>query len=157
QLGALIGQTSYDAIINTRPGLQEGRTRVDDEMEALQRKLMAALKDRVREEHGLELLDFRLPRFHHPPQARHKIFARIRSERKTKANEHLSEGERKAGEIESDAKREAEAAIAKARADEKRIKGQADAEAAYRTNQAYTKDPEFYALLKSLENLERIL
>jgi membrane protease subunit HflC len=157
QLGALIGRKSMDDLISTAPGGEPGRTRVDDQLDQLQGQLMKSLGDDVKSRYGIELVDVRLRRFSHVAEVRNAIFDRIRSERQKKAAEYRSEGERQASEITSNAEREAKAIENQAKADEKRIRGQADAEAANITSQAYAKDPQFHALLKSLENLETIL
>ncbi len=47
--------------------------------------------------------------------------------------------------------------LAEARADEVRIKGQADADAMRIRNEAHRQDPEFYAFLKKMEKLQAIL
>ena len=44
-----------------------------------------------------------------------------------------------------------------ARAAERRLKGQAEAEADLIRNRAHSRDPEFYAFLKKLEEYQRIL
>jgi membrane protease subunit HflC len=157
QLGAAIGQMRMDDIISTRPGVAEGRTRVDDKMDELQQRLLAVLQKPVRDKYGIELVDLRLRRFYHPTEVRNAIFERIRSERNRKVQEHRSQGERDARKIESDAEQLAQKLEEEARFEEKRLKGEADVQAAYHTNQAYAKDPQFYALLKSLENLEKLL
>ena len=47
--------------------------------------------------------------------------------------------------------------LARANAEELRIKGEADTEAARIRNEAHSQDPEFYAFLKKMENLQSIL
>src|SRR5262245_43794932 len=137
QLGALIGQKSMDDLISTEAGAAPGRTRVDEQLEQLQKQLMDSLKDDVKSKYGIELLDFRLRRFSHVAEVRNASFDRIRSDREAKAAEYRSEGKRLAEKIDSDAKKKAEEIEAKAKAEEKRIKGQADADAANITSQAY--------------------
>lgn len=156
ELGAAIGQMRMDDIISTQTGAA-GRTHVDDKMDELQSRLLARVRQPVRDKYGIELVDFRLRRFYHPAQVRNDIFDRIRSERNRKVTEHRSEGERLARNIESDAEQLAQKLEEEARYEEKRLRGDADAQAAYLTNQSFAKDPQFYTLLKSLENLERLL
>src|SRR5262249_30990692 len=130
QLGAFIGQKSMDDLISTEAGDAEGRTRVDEQLELLQRQLMASLSQEVNQKYGIELVDFLWRRFSHAPEVRNAIFARIRSERDKKAAEYRSEGQRRASEITSKAEREAKKIEDQAQADAKRIRGQADADAA---------------------------
>jgi len=157
QLGDAIGQLRMDDLVSTEPGTQPGRTRVDDTIERLQTRLLVALQDRVREEYGIELVDIRLRRFSHPSEVRASIFERIRSERRKKVTEYQSEGERQARNIDSTAEQKVRELLATARFEEERLKAQADTEALRLRNEAHSKDPEFYAFLKQMEQLHAIL
>lgn len=158
QLGAAIGQMRMDDLVNTAPAEGgPGRTRVDETAESLRGRLLASLRDPVRSEYGIELVDIRLRRFNHPASVRDSIFQRIRSEREKKVTEYESEGRRLASNIESEAEEKVRALLAKARYDEARLQGQADTEAMLIRNQAHSQDPEFYAFLKKMEKLQSIL
>ncbi len=156
QLGAEIGQMQMDDLVNTAAG-PGGKTRVDETVEELRGRLLRDLRDSVRSEYGIELVDIRLRRFNHPPSVRTAIFDRIRSERKKKVTEYQSEGDRKASIIKSDSEQQVRELIARAKAEEERIKGEADVNATTIRNEAHRQDPEFYALLKSMETLQSIL
>lgn len=157
QLGAAIAQMRMDDLVSIDPGVRPGRTRVDDTLDRLQARLMGDLQKRVRDEYGIELVDIRLRRISHPSDVRASIFARIRSERSKKAAEYESEGNRQARNIKSAADEKESDMLAKARFEEERLKGQADTEALRLRNQAQSQDPEFYAFLKQMEQLQSIL
>lgn len=151
QLGAAIGEISMDDLISTEPG------KVDATMENIKTKLIASLRDSARDDYGIDLVDIRLRRFNHPTLVRDAIFERIRSERRKKAAEYRSEGDKQAKQIESDALKRKRELLATARAEEERLKGEADTQAAYIRNKAHSQDPEFYAFLKKMEKLQSIL
>ncbi len=151
QLAAIIGQMQMDDLISTDPG------RVNASMADLREKLLPGLKDCALNEYGVELVDVRLRRHSYPQAVRPAIFERIASERNKKVAEYQSDGDQQAARIRSEAEREAREIVADARAAEQRLKGQADAEADRIRNESHTKDPEFYAFLKKLEEYQRIL
>ncbi|MCI0379332.1 MAG: protease modulator HflC [Gemmataceae bacterium] len=157
QLGAAITQRSMHDLVSTDAGEKPGRTHVDEKMQELQFELMTQLRETLLRDYGVDLVDIRLRRFSHPGEVRSAIFDRIRSERKKKVTEILSEGELKARNIESAAEEKVRELLARARFDEEKLKGQADTEAMLIRNQAHQKDPEFYAFLKQMEKLQSIL
>ena len=156
-LGAALTQMPMDDLVSTEPGAQPGKSRVDDKVEALRGTLLERLKDPLRKDYGIELVDIRLRRFSHPGEVRESIFRRIRSERMKKVTEYQSEGERLAKNIESSAEEKVRDLLARARFEEERLKGQAETEAMLIRNQAHQQDPEFYAFLKKMEKLQSIL
>jgi membrane protease subunit HflC len=118
---------------------------------------MDAVMEPARQEYGIEVVDVRLRRHSYPQAVRPAIFERITSERNKKVAEYQSDGDQLAANIRSEAERDARQIVADARATEQKLKGQADAEADRIRNEAHTKDPEFYAFLKKLEEYQRIL
>ena len=157
QLGAAIGQMRMDDLVSVDPGDQAGRTRVDETLSKLHERLLTGLKQQVREEYGIDLVDIRLRRISHPSAVRESIFARIKSERGKKAAEYRSEGDRLASNIASAADAKKRDLLAQARFEEETLKGKAETEALTIRNQAQSQDPEFYAFLKQMEKLQSIL
>jgi membrane protease subunit HflC len=158
QLGAAIGEMELEDLISIEPG------KVDQKREQLRKRLMngatgeaGGLEQRALSDYGIELVDVRLRRSNHPPAVREAIFDRIRSERNKKVAEYQSDGARQAEDIKSAAERKVRETLANARAEEQRVKGEADAAADRIRNQAYAKDAQFYAFLKKLEEYQRIL
>ena len=156
QLGAAIGQMRMDDLISTDPG-PNGGTRVDETIRKLRAGLMDSLSKQVRDEYGIDLIDIRLRRFSHPSEVRASIFGRIKSERSKKAAGYESDGLLLATNIASKAEADARDLLARARFEEEAIKSKADTEALKIRNHAQSQDPEFYAFLKQMENLQSIL
>lgn len=157
QLGAAIGQMRMDDLVSVEPGKIAGKTRVDETLASLNSRLLDALKASLREEYGIELVDLRLRRFSHPKNVSESIYARIRSERERKVKLYQGEGELQASKIESKAEEDVRGMIAQAKAEEEKLRGHADAEAMRIRNEAYAKDPEFYAFLKQMDQLQNVL
>jgi modulator of FtsH protease HflC len=164
QLGALIGQMRMDDLVSVDP------QRVDRSLADLRRRLLTepgteqaretaplSLEQRARGEYGIELVDIRLRRTSHPLAVQDAIFNRIRSERQKKVADYQSEGARQAEDIKSEAERKYRETLAEARAEEQRLRGEAEVEADRIRNQAHSKDVEFYAFLKKLEEYQKIL
>lgn len=158
ELGAAIGRMELADLISTEPG------KVDRERERLREQLLdqpsaggPGLRARARQEYGIEVVDIRLRRSNHPPAVRPAIFERIISERDRKAAEYESRGERLAANIRS----ETELEVGKLKADAEgrsiEVRGKADAAADRILNETQMRRPEFYAFLKELEDLQRLL
>src|ERR1019366_4022008 len=157
QLGAAIGQMRMDDLVNTADDPTTGKKLVDVTTENLRDQLLANLREPIRKEYGIDLVDIRLSRFNHPVNVRESIFQRIRSERSKKVTEYQSEGELQASNILSQADQEVREKIAQAKSVEEKTKADADTEAIRIRNQAHSQDPEFYGFLKKMEKLQSIL
>jgi membrane protease subunit HflC len=164
ELGASVASLELDDLVSVEPG------RVDRNRKLLRDRLLEGrgvggeptqtgpgLQSRALQEYGIEIVDIRVRRINHPPAVSDAIFARIRSERGKKVADYESLGDKEAKDIRTEAERKAREIIADARAEETRIKGDADAAADRIRNEAFQKDPEFYAFLKKLEEYQRIL
>lgn len=109
------------------------------------------LRERVRAEYGIEIVDLRVRRFSYPEAVRSSIAERIRSERARKVADYDSEGRRRAADILSAAEKDARTTEAEARAKKQLIEGQADVEADRIRNDAHAKDRDFYEFLQKLK------
>lgn len=102
-------------------------------------------------EYGIELIDLRIKRINYIQSVQRKVFDRMISERKRAAEELRSEGQGVRAEIEGQKGKELQRIQSEAYRDAQRIKGEADATATRTYGEAYMKDPEFYALIATLE------
>jgi membrane protease subunit HflC len=117
----------------------------------------AALRSRVLEEYGIEIVDVRVRRFSYPEAVRSSIAERIRSERAKKVADYESEGRQKAADISAEADRVARTKEADARAQKTVIEGQANADAARIRAAAYAQDRDFYLFLENLRAFQSII
>jgi membrane protease subunit HflC len=151
QFGAVVGQMELDDLISDTAG------KVEANMKKLRQQLLDRLRDSARQDYGIDLVDIRLRRHSFPPAVLPEIFARIASERNKKVEGYKSEGDQQAAHIRSVAEFEARQVVTDARAEEQRLKSEAERQADMIRNQAQSKDPEFYAFLRKLEEYQRIL
>ena len=108
-------------------------------------------------QYGIELVDVRIKRLNYVEAVREKVYTRMISERKRVAEQYRSEGEGKKAEIEGMREKELQKITSEAYRKAQIIKGEADAEATKIYAQAYSKDPDFYSFLKTLETYEKTL
>lgn len=99
---------------------------------------------------GLEVVDIRVKRIDLPPDVSESVFARMAADREKEAREYRSKGQEQAEVIRADADRQRAVLEANAYRDAERIRGDGDAKAAAIFASAYSKDPEFYAFVRSL-------
>ena len=102
---------------------------------------------------GIEVLDVRVSRIDLPEdgQVTESVYRRMRAERTKVASELRSQGVEAAERIRAEAERARQVLLANANRDAATVRGEGEAEAAQIYAAAYTKDPEFYALYRSLE------
>ena len=100
---------------------------------------------------GVEIVDVRLNRIELPRAAEPAAYGQMREQRRALSREHRAVGERRAREVRANADRQARLVLAAAEAKAQVIRGEGDAESARIYADAYSRDPEFYAFVRSLE------
>jgi len=118
----------------------------DDLMEQLTR----SLDQFAQSELGIEVVDVRVKKIDLPPNVSDSVFQRMRTERQEEAQELRSTGREVAEGIRADADRQQIVIEAEAYRDAELVRGQGDAEAASVYASAFSKDPEFYEFVRSL-------
>ena len=108
-------------------------------------------------EYGISVVDVRIKRLNLPEQNKQSVYARMRAERERIARQYRAEGEEQALSIRADADRQREEILSIAYRQAEDIKGQGDAESTRTYGQAYSKNPGFYKLLRTLESYKKIL
>lgn len=144
-----LGQRVADGLRN-----QFGRRTLHDVVSGQRDELMAELKASMNETTnsllGIEVVDIRVKRIDFPPEVSQSVFARMAADREKEAREYRAQGKEQAEVIRADADRKKVVLEANAYRDAERIRGEGDAKAAAIYAAAYTKDPEFYSFLRSL-------
>ena len=102
---------------------------------------------------GIELEDVRFKRLNYIDTVQQKVFERMISERRRIAERSRSEGQGRAAEIRGQKERDMLSASSAGYKSAQEIKGAADAKATAIYARAYSKDPELYQFLKSMETL----
>ena len=108
-------------------------------------------------QYGIELVDVRIKRINYIEDVRKKVYERMISERKRAAEKYRSEGRGKSAEIKGKKEKELKLITSEAYKTAQSIRGVADAEAISIYAEAYNKDPEFYAFIKTLETYKKTI
>lgn len=99
---------------------------------------------------GIDIVDVRIKQIELPVEVSHSVYQRMEAERERDAKKLRSQGEAEAVRIRAKADRERVEVVSKAERDAEQIRGEGDGKAADIYAQAYTQNPEFYALYRSL-------
>jgi modulator of FtsH protease HflC len=100
---------------------------------------------------GIEILDVRIKRIDLPLGVSTSVYSRMQAERQRIAKEFRAEGEEEAEKIRAGADRDRTILLANAYKTAEQVRGEGDGEAAGIFAKAYGKNPEFYALYRSLD------
>lgn len=107
--------------------------------------------------YGIKLVDLKIKRLNYVEEVRKSVYARMIAERKQMAEKFRSEGKGEIRKIEGDRDKDLKQITSQAYRKAQEIKGKADAEATRIYAEAYTRDPEFYSFLKTLESYRQAL
>jgi membrane protease subunit HflC len=143
-----LGQLNYDEIINDE---DTSRGSLNDRVTERVNELL--LKDK----YGIEVIDVRMKRTDLPPENEQSVYTRMISERQSIAQKYLSEGDSDKKTIEANTDKKVQEMIAKAKKDAALITAEGESEAAKIYNQSFSKDPEFYALYRTLESYKKTI
>ncbi|WP_077619042.1 protease modulator HflC [Bacillus sinesaloumensis] len=138
-----LGNLNYDEIINDE---KSERGSLNDRITEIVNKNLEEDK------YGIVVTDIRMKRTDLPEENEQSVFTRMISERESTAQDYLSRGDARKNEIEAETDREVKEVIAKAQADAEVIRSEGEGEAARIYNEAFSKDPEFYNLFRTLES-----
>jgi len=148
-LSAALGTHDLDSIVGTEPDRVQTAAMLDN---------LSALTDRAAlEQYGINVVDVRIKRLNLPEQNKQSVYARMRAERERIARQYRAEGEEQALSIRADADRQKEEILSIAYKQAENIKGQGDAESTRIYGQAYSRNPGFYKLLRTLEAYKKVL
>lgn len=123
---------------------------VSGERDELMTALTEDLNTTTASDIGIEVIDVRVKRIDLPDDVRSSVYDRMITERNREAQQLRSAGEELAIGIRADADRQAVIFEAEAYREAERIRGEGDAEATAVYADAYNRDTEFYAFLRSL-------
>lgn len=107
--------------------------------------------------YGIELIDLRIKRANYVEDVRRKVYDRMIAERKRAAAQYRSEGRGIRAEVEGRTQKELKAIQSEAYKTAQEIKGVADGKAAKIYADAYSRDPDFYSFLKTLDTYKNTI
>jgi membrane protease subunit HflC len=147
-LSAALGGHDLDTLVSS-----SGKVETGDMMDAL-----TGLTDRAAlSQYGIAVVDVRIRRLNLPEQNKQSVYARMRAERERIARQYRAEGEEQALSIRADADRQKAETLSTAYKKAERIRGLGDAESTRIYGQAYSKNPRFYKLLRTLDAYKKVL
>ena len=123
---------------------------VSGERDQLMKHLADKLNLTLGQSLGVEVVDVRVKGIDLPPEVSEQVYRRMKAEREKEARILRSEGRESAEKIRADADRQKTILLANAYKVAEETRGQGDATATSTYAAAYTKNPEFYAFIRSL-------
>src|SRR6201996_454062 len=148
-LSAAFGNEDLDSLVSTDQAKLRNTAILDT---------ITANGDRAAlQQYGLGIEDVRIKRLNLPEQNKQNVFARMRAERSRIAMQYRAEGEEQALAIRASADRQKEQILSTAYKEAEIIRGKGDAEATRTYGEAYSKNPQFYKLTRTLESYKKIL
>jgi modulator of FtsH protease HflC len=118
----------------------------DDLMAEVTRRSAAKAKD-----YGIEVLDVRIKRADLPEKNEQTVFSRMRTERERQAKRFRAEGDEEARKIRSESDKQVQILLADAQQTAQVTRGEGDAQAARIFAEAYGRDADFYAFVRTLD------
>jgi len=123
---------------------------VSGERDQLMVNIAVQLNEFTQDSLGVEIVDVRVKKIDLPDEVSDPVYSRMRAEREREAREHRSKGKEQAEIIRADADRQQIIIEADAYREAELLRGEGDAAAAAIYASAYTKNPEFYAFVRSM-------
>ena len=123
---------------------------VSGERSALMNQAMEQASESSKEL-GIQIVDVRVKQINLPNEVSNAIFQRMRAERAAVAREHRSEGQEQAEVIRADIDAKVTVMQADAERNARQVRGEGDALAAQIYATSYSKNPDFYSFLRSMD------
>jgi membrane protease subunit HflC len=108
-------------------------------------------------EYGIELIDIRIKRADLPEENANYVYNDMKAERNKEAKELRAKGAQDSQVIKATAEKEVKVLLATAKEQAEKIKGTGDAKSIKIYADAYSKDPRFYELSRTLESYKKTL
>lgn len=143
-----------DDVVYSELRTEIGRVDLFDLVSKARKEVMEKVTVRSNEktrEFGVEIVDVRIKRADLPKQNEEAVFQRMKAERERQARQYRSEGEEEATKIRAEADKEKALILAEAEKQAQILRGEGEAEALRIYAEAYRKNPEFFAFLRTLE------
>lgn len=148
------GESRLDDIVKSELRVELGTHNLIDVVTKTREEIMEKVTKEANlksVQYGIEVLDVRIKRADLPGDNAQKVFGRMRSERERIAKKYRSEGAEEATKIRAETDKEKVILVAEAYKKEQEIRGDGDARATKIYADAFNKDREFYAFMRSME------
>ena len=158
--GVSSAEVRLERILNAALREVLGSAQSNEILSAERVELMGRIRDAAISEAqnlGVEVVDVRIKRADLPSQNLAATFQRMNAERERMAADERARGNEAAQRVRALADREAVEIVSAATRDAEKIRGEADAETTKIFAEAFGRDPEFYAFVRSLSAYENSL
>ena len=148
------GESRLDDIVKSELRVELGTHNLIDVVTKTREEIMAKVTQEANTksaEYGIEVVDVRIKRADLPADNAQKVFDRMRTERERIAKKYRSEGAEEATKIRAETDKEKVILIAEAYKQEQQVRGNGDARATKIYADAFNKDREFYAFMRSMQ------
>jgi len=129
---------------------------ITENRELIMEKVTVASNEET-SKYGIEVIDVRIRRVDLPRENEASIYARMEAERKRQANKFRSEGEEEAQKIRAATDRDKTIILADAYKNAQQIRGEGEAKALDIYASSYSKSPDFYEFIRTLETYEKVI
>ena len=129
---------------------------ITENRELIMQKVTLASNEET-SKYGIEVVDVRIRRVDLPKENEASIYARMEAERKRQANKFRSEGEEEAQKIRAETDRDKTVILAESYKKSQLIRGEGEAKALDIYATSFSKDPEFYEFVRTLETYEKVI
>lgn len=126
-------------------------------IDAFEQQLQGQISNQLLRSYGIQVTQVGVERMTLPAPALTATVQRMSDERNVVAAQKTAEGVRQAGQIQSDADRDARETVAKANQQAAKIQADAEVSAAAISAKAYNADPRLYTTLRSLDTVGKVL
>lgn len=153
-------QSRLDDIVYSNLRENFGRQTLNEIVSAKRAELMSEItikSDESARDYGIEVVDVRIKRADLPEKNEQNVFSRMRTERERLAKKFRAEGDEESRKIRSESDKRVQVLTAEAQKKADILRGQGDAEAVRIFAEAYGRDEEFYAFVRTLDAYRKAL
>ncbi len=149
ELGVAIGEHPLHDFLTT----EENGSKIGE----ISNQVLDRTRGPAKTDFGVELVDVQLRRIGFPSQNLRSVYDRMRTERERIAKKYRAEGEEEASKIRSQTDKEVRELLANSYRDAQITRGKGEAEAIRIYAEAFSKDPGFYKLTRTLEAYRKMI
>ncbi len=150
----------FGRILNSGVRAQVGRVLLADMLSNKRDVVMNRITDELKrqaKDFGIVVVDVRIGRTDLPPTTSESVYNRMQSQREAQAAKLRAEGAEIRARIEAEANRDRTIIIAEAQREAQILRGEGEGERTRILNDAFGKDPEFFAFYRSMEAYDAAL
>jgi len=147
ELSEKLSLYTLDNIVN----IEKDKVKISE----IEEKVALSSNNKAVENYGIKIISVGIRRINYPSIVADAVYNRMKAEREKEAKRVRAEGIEEATKIKAETDRLVSEIISQAKKEAEIIKGEGDYQASLIIGEAYSRDTEFFELLKSLEAIEK--